>query len=275
MNNGRTVFFSSLKYLSNKHLFPPGLQQKTSGLGTGQIIALRFAGDDELEGLVDAVLAGKLTEGGEIKRAIKHWRADTFRVIDVNQPSSLQWVMDRSLNFSPDSSDFIYRLGRGLRNVAGERKNFLLFKSLIAVGFLLDIVLTVQTITTYKYVFGDLMMQEAERFDRRTRRTWLQCRRYFRSSWRTGISRSHGSAFSMPLVSRLPRPVLRRQPEYWRTNSRGRLRRNKFCQCVRARRKVRYWSRYGRSELFRLLRKVVRPTAPGSAAQAGRAVASQ
>jgi hypothetical protein len=51
--------------------------------------------------------------------------------------------------------------------VAGERKKFLLFKSLIAVGFLLDIVLTVQTITTYKYVSGELMMQEAERDSQR------------------------------------------------------------------------------------------------------------
>jgi serine phosphatase RsbU (regulator of sigma subunit) len=47
--------------------------------------------------------------------------------------------------------------------VHGERKKFWLFKTLIAVGFALGIVLTVQTITTYKYVSGELMMQEAER----------------------------------------------------------------------------------------------------------------
>jgi hypothetical protein len=44
------------------------------------MIALRFAGDDELEELVGAVLAGKLAKAGDIKRAIKGWRADTFRV---------------------------------------------------------------------------------------------------------------------------------------------------------------------------------------------------
>jgi hypothetical protein len=47
--------------------------------------------------------------------------------------------------------------------VGGERKKFLLFKALIALGFVLGIILTVQTITTYKYVSGELMMQEAER----------------------------------------------------------------------------------------------------------------
>lgn len=60
-------------------LSPPWLQQ-TIALTTGQVIALRFAADQELEGLVNAVLAGKLTKPTEIKRAIKDWRADTFRV---------------------------------------------------------------------------------------------------------------------------------------------------------------------------------------------------
>jgi hypothetical protein len=45
----------------------------------------------------------------------------------------------------------------------GGGKKFLLFKALIAVGFALGIILTVQTITTYKYVSGELMMQEADR----------------------------------------------------------------------------------------------------------------
>jgi hypothetical protein len=54
--------------------------QQTSALSPGQIIALRFAGDDELEELVGATLAGKFAKDSDIKRAIKHWRADTFRV---------------------------------------------------------------------------------------------------------------------------------------------------------------------------------------------------
>ena len=66
--------------LRYQQLLSSPVLQKAGTLGTGQMIALRFAGDDELEELVEAVLAGKLTKGVEIKRAIKHWRADTFRV---------------------------------------------------------------------------------------------------------------------------------------------------------------------------------------------------
>jgi len=66
--------------LRYQQILSPALLQQTSALTTGQIIALRFAGDDELEELVGAVLAGKFTKNSEIKRAIKHWRADTFRV---------------------------------------------------------------------------------------------------------------------------------------------------------------------------------------------------
>jgi len=54
--------------------------QQTGALNTSQIIALRFAADDELEGLVADALAGKLAKTTDIKRAIKDWRADTFRV---------------------------------------------------------------------------------------------------------------------------------------------------------------------------------------------------
>src|ERR1700686_1174983 len=66
--------------LRYQQVLSPALLPQTSALGTGQIIALRFAGDDELEDLVGAVLAGKLTKSIEIKRAIKNWRGDTFRV---------------------------------------------------------------------------------------------------------------------------------------------------------------------------------------------------
>ena len=66
--------------LRYQQLLSPALLQQTSALTPGQIIALRFAGDHELEELLSAVLAGKLTKPGEIKRAIKHWRPDTFRV---------------------------------------------------------------------------------------------------------------------------------------------------------------------------------------------------
>ena len=66
--------------LRYQQVLSPALLAQTSALEPGQIIALRFAGDDELEELVSAVLTGKLTKSIEIKRAIRHWRGDTFRV---------------------------------------------------------------------------------------------------------------------------------------------------------------------------------------------------
>jgi hypothetical protein len=63
-----------------QQLLSPALAQQCSTLTTGQIIALRFAGDDELEELVSAVLTGKLAASKDIKQAIKNWRADTLRV---------------------------------------------------------------------------------------------------------------------------------------------------------------------------------------------------
>jgi len=61
-------------------LLSPDLARQAETLGIAQIIALRFAGDDELEELVRAALAGKLNKPIEIKRAIKHWRPDQFRI---------------------------------------------------------------------------------------------------------------------------------------------------------------------------------------------------
>jgi len=66
--------------LRYQQVLPPALFQQTSALRPGQIVALRFAPDDELEELVSAVLAGKLNKPGQIKQAIKNWRGDTFRV---------------------------------------------------------------------------------------------------------------------------------------------------------------------------------------------------
>jgi serine phosphatase RsbU (regulator of sigma subunit) len=51
--------------------------------------------------------------------------------------------------------------------VATESRKFLLFKTLIAVGFAVGIVLLVQTIHTYSYVSGEMLMQEAERDSQR------------------------------------------------------------------------------------------------------------
>lgn len=63
----------SLRYyqLTNKTL--------PASLRMGQIVALRFAPDEELVELVDKALTEKLS-GTEIKKAIKLWKADHNRV---------------------------------------------------------------------------------------------------------------------------------------------------------------------------------------------------
>jgi hypothetical protein len=63
-----------------QQLLPADLSQQATALHIGQLIALRFASDEELEGLVREVLGGRLTKSAEIKRAVKNWRGDTFRV---------------------------------------------------------------------------------------------------------------------------------------------------------------------------------------------------
>ena len=56
------------------------LAQKASTLKVNQIVALRFASNAELAGLIEQILAGKLNTSAEIKSAIKNWRADNFRI---------------------------------------------------------------------------------------------------------------------------------------------------------------------------------------------------
>ncbi len=66
--------------LRYQRLLTADLAQRAAGLSPGQIIALRFAPDEELEILVSEVLGGNLKRPKEIKQAIKNWRADQFRV---------------------------------------------------------------------------------------------------------------------------------------------------------------------------------------------------
>ena len=58
---------------------PPDLRPRIGELRRGQIIALRFAGEEELPELMRQVLDGKLTRGKEIKQAIRSWQADHLR----------------------------------------------------------------------------------------------------------------------------------------------------------------------------------------------------
>lgn len=48
--------------------------------GPRRYVALRFAGDQELEGLVREALRRPEMTGKELKQQIKHWRGDYFRV---------------------------------------------------------------------------------------------------------------------------------------------------------------------------------------------------
>ena len=67
----------SLRYYQ---LLPEDLARRAASLTTAQTVALRFAPDEELEGLVREVLEGRLKKPDEIKRAVRGWRADTLRV---------------------------------------------------------------------------------------------------------------------------------------------------------------------------------------------------
>lgn len=62
-----------------RHVLPADLQARAAGLTPKQLVALRFAGDDELPALVRDVLDGKLQSQKAIKLAIKHWQADWLR----------------------------------------------------------------------------------------------------------------------------------------------------------------------------------------------------
>jgi hypothetical protein len=66
--------------LRYKELLSPELAAKASDLRVGQIIALRFASDAELAGLVERTLNGEFASTKEIKQAIKDWRGDYLRV---------------------------------------------------------------------------------------------------------------------------------------------------------------------------------------------------
>jgi hypothetical protein len=55
------------------------LQTRVSQLTPKQLVALRFASDEELPSLVSEVLAGKLPTSRAIKQRIQNWQADHLR----------------------------------------------------------------------------------------------------------------------------------------------------------------------------------------------------
>lgn len=63
-----------------ERILPDELKGEIGRLTTDQLIALRFASDAELPGLVRRVLAGELTDRRSIKLAVEDWRPDHQRV---------------------------------------------------------------------------------------------------------------------------------------------------------------------------------------------------
>jgi hypothetical protein len=60
-------------------LLPDSLRPQIAKLSEGQFIALRFASDEEEPALVERTVSANLTPA-DIKKAIKHWRPDYWRV---------------------------------------------------------------------------------------------------------------------------------------------------------------------------------------------------
>jgi len=62
-----------------RDVLPPDLQARINQLSTQQLVALRFAGDAELPGLVRDIADGRLTTSKDIKMRVKEWQPDWLR----------------------------------------------------------------------------------------------------------------------------------------------------------------------------------------------------
>src|SRR5713226_8896567 len=62
-----------------ERILPPDLRPRIPEYTVGQLVALRFAGDDELPELARKVLADNLVDRKTIKQMIKKWRPDFLR----------------------------------------------------------------------------------------------------------------------------------------------------------------------------------------------------
>jgi hypothetical protein len=63
-----------------ERLLDDELRPRIPELTTRQLIALRFAPDDEVAELTRRVLEGEFDDGKSIKRAVRRWRADHQRI---------------------------------------------------------------------------------------------------------------------------------------------------------------------------------------------------
>ena len=65
--------------LRMRALLPADLQPRINEFTVKQLVALRFAGDDELPGLARKVVDGKIEDQKAIKKMVTNWRADHQR----------------------------------------------------------------------------------------------------------------------------------------------------------------------------------------------------
>jgi len=63
-----------------REVLPEDLRARIPEIGAKQLVALRFASDPELPGLVREVLDQGLRDGKAIKQKIKNWQADHLRL---------------------------------------------------------------------------------------------------------------------------------------------------------------------------------------------------
>ena len=66
--------------LRMERLLPEDLRQRIPEVTTTQMIALRFASDEELPGLVSKALSEGISDRKKLKQEIKQWRADHQRI---------------------------------------------------------------------------------------------------------------------------------------------------------------------------------------------------
>ncbi|MDP9204423.1 MAG: DUF6526 family protein [Gemmatimonadota bacterium] len=63
-----------------ERVLPSDLRGRIGELTAAQLVAIRFASDEDVPDLTRRTLNGELKSTGDIKRAIRNWRADTLRV---------------------------------------------------------------------------------------------------------------------------------------------------------------------------------------------------
>jgi hypothetical protein len=61
------------------HLLPDDLKPRVGEFTVDQLVALRFASDDELPALSRKVLNDKVTDRKTVKQMVKNWQADNLR----------------------------------------------------------------------------------------------------------------------------------------------------------------------------------------------------